>query len=155
MNEHFVFWASLVCLLAGAAFCFLPAARYFQKVAVGAFGGVLIVVGAVLMTTFKWTEVAIKVSGLELRLAEAEIAKQKAELALAQTDGILAKVKIAASEEAQAQTLDAIFAKLDANETKPVPPEYVDKTKRILQDAGLTIIPTSTIPTGFSWDQLK
>nr|WP_064245334.1 hypothetical protein [Rhizobium leguminosarum]OAP96879.1 hypothetical protein A4U53_11885 [Rhizobium leguminosarum] len=146
MNNQFVFFASSICLAAGSAFCFMPAARYWRQIAVGGLGGILVVMGVVLMTTFKWTEVAIKISGLEIKIAEAEKRANTAQLALSERDAALAGVVAAASKDGQAKTLDAFFTKLDNDQQQPVTTEFVGKAKQALEDAGLAIVPASTIP---------
>jgi len=83
MNYSFVYFASAVCLFAGAALIFLPGRRYYYHSSVGLVGSLLLLSGVVLMTTFKWTEVFIKVSGLEFQLAKAEEEARMAKAKLA------------------------------------------------------------------------
>jgi hypothetical protein len=79
---------SIVSFLVGCTLLFLPARRYWFKVSPGAFGAFLACTGFLLMTVFKWTDIAVNFAGLEMRLqaAQAKIAEQATELAAANSE---------------------------------------------------------------------
>lgn len=146
MQEYFIFGASVFCLVVGLVFCWPPIERYRGARTVGGFGALLVICGVVLMTTFKWTEVAIKVSDFEVRLAEAEQRANQAELALQSRTLEIDKVLKAASTAGQEQTFDVFVTTLSADGKQPVSAESAEIVKKALEDAGLTIIPTDSIP---------
>lgn len=147
MQEYFIFGASVFCLLVGLLFCWPPIERYRAARNVGIFGTLLIVCGVVLMTTFKWTEVAIKLKDFEVRLAEAENKTKQAQAALQDKTDEIERVMEAASKAGQKQTFDVFVTKLSAEGNQPVSPENAQIVKQALEAGGLTIIPTSSIPT--------
>ena len=134
MNEWFIFAASFVCLAVGMVLCSLPANRYFRSANVGFAGFFILVLGVVLMTTFKWTEVAIKFSGLEVRLAEAERQVTEARTSLA-------AVQEAITPEAKTQALEAVLAKYkQVSNTVPSEEQVTDFTTA-LGAANVTVVP--------------
>lgn len=138
MNDGFVFVASCVCLFTGAAFCFLPVSRYWRGIAVGAFGPLLLVLGAVMMTTFKWTEVAIKVSGLEVKIAEAE---KKA----ADAVGRLAAVERGTTPQAKNQALQTLLATYSKVSADAPSEKQVEDFNAALTAAKVTVVPIEAL----------
>ncbi|CAN7449453.1 hypothetical protein LJR235_002892 [Pararhizobium sp. LjRoot235] len=148
MNENFVFAASCICLLAGIALCFLPAARYWRRVAVGAFGPLLILMGVVLMTTFKWTEVAIKISDLEVKLAEAELKNTL-------TQARFAAVQEAVTPEGKSQTLQTLLTNYKQVAKTPPSDEQLANFNAALKAAKVTLIPVEAVTGVPDYSNLK
>ena len=138
MDAQFVFAASCLCLVAGCGLCFLPANRYLRLNSIDAAGALFLVCGVVLMTTFKWTEVAIKVSGLEVRLAEAEGRADEARMRLA-------LVRQSVTPEAQSAARQAVLATYkEISSTDPSEAQLADFTMA-LNDAQVTMIPATAL----------
>lgn len=138
MNEQFVFAASCLCLAVGLGLCLLPANRYFRSSSIGYAGTLFLVCGMVLMTTFKWTEVAIKVSELEVRLSEAQQEAAKARISLAM-------VQKGVTPEATSQAIEAVLATYKkVSNTDPSPDQVADFTTA-LNAANVTIIPVEAL----------
>jgi hypothetical protein len=105
---------------------------------IGAAGGLFLICGVVLMTTFKWTEVALKISGLEVKLAEAENEARMAQSALT-------AIKVATSPEGKKQSLDALLANYrQLSNTDPTASQLAD-FERALDSADVTIVPVQAL----------
>lgn len=138
MQETFVFWGSVSCLIVGTALCLTPASRYLFASKVGWFAVPLLFVGLVLMTTFKWTEVAIKMSDLELKFAEAQ---KEAEDARRQ----LAAIKDATDPAAETATLRNVLDNYRIVAKVPPSLEQINSFTKALRASSVTIVPTSVI----------
>jgi hypothetical protein len=143
MNETFVFLASCVCMLVGILLCALPANRYFRTIGVGAMGPLLLVCGVVLMTTFKWDEVAIKLSGLELKLAEAQEN-------LDSVQARFAAVEKSITPQAQSQALAELLDKYEQVSSTTPSDTQVKDFGAALTAANVTVLPLSTLNAVFT-----
>ncbi|BDW90677.1 hypothetical protein MACH01_34440 [Thalassospira tepidiphila] len=65
-----------IAMLLGIAFCIPPISVYVRQKPVKLFGLILFTSGFLLITSFKWTEVAIKIRDYEVKIANAEKALQ-------------------------------------------------------------------------------
>jgi hypothetical protein len=148
MNEWFIFGASCVCLAVGIALCFLPASKYARTSSVGFAGALFLVCGIVLMTTFKWTEVAFKISEVEVKLANALKERDEALAVAAARDLSLKMVASAAEPETQDKAIDEIVRTVYFSESdEPNRQAAYDKIKTALQENNLTVVPTSALPS--------
>lgn len=136
MTENFAFVASCICLLVGITLCFLPANRYRKTLRVGAIGSLFLLCGVVLMTTFKWTEVAIKISKLEVKLSEAQKEATSARVSLAM-------VQRGITQQAKNQALEAVLTTYsEVARVKPTSAQ-VSMINEALKAANVTIVPTA------------
>lgn len=138
MNEIFIPIASAICLAIGLAFCWPPIERYRRSATVGAFGTLLVVCGVVLMTTFKWTEVAIKISDLEVKLAEAQREASSARVKLAMVQQSL-------TTEATAEAFDAVLTTYKQVSNSVPTGEQVSDFQEALKAANVQVIPVSAL----------
>ncbi|ASP84306.1 hypothetical protein I7G86_10060 [Sinorhizobium meliloti] len=145
MNENFILGASIFCLLVGVSFCWPPIERYRGAKQVGAFGMLLVLCGVVLMTTFKWTEVAIKISDLEFKLAAAVEDARLAKVQLTNNEKAFASFAKQFDPNAQKQAIDAVFhelpaedAGIDANKAKDA---FLDAFER----SGIRVVPAGAV----------
>ena len=144
MQVSFVFYASVACLIFGILLCCLPVRRYWTGVNVGLFGFFIVVMGVVLMTTFKWTEVAIKISDLEVKLAEAEAAKDSAV-------GKLVAVQTSLTPTARSDALKSLISSYKTLASVPPSKSEVETFTKALDAASVTVVPASVVsgPKGF------
>lgn len=148
MDEKFIFGASVVCLVFGLWLCFLPTHRYLRFKSVGAAGGLLLVMGVVLMTTFKWTEVAIKVSGLEVRIAELQ------QRVNAYTES-LQTVRNSVSPQMQSETLQALLDSYKQVSNTDFTPDQLANFEAALDAAQLTVVPVNTLNKALRFNSQK
>ncbi len=150
MPVSFVFYASVACLIFGIVLCCLPVRRYWTGVNVGLFGFFIVVMGVVLMTTFKWTEVAIKISDLEVKLAEAEAAKDSAV-------GKLVAVQTSLTPTARSEALQSLFSSYKTLASAPPSKAEVETFTRALEAASVTVVPARAVmgSKGFLHDAPK
>lgn len=138
MQGSFAFYASVACLVFGILLCCLPIRRYWTGLNVGLFGFFVVLMGVVLMTTFKWTEVAIKISDLEVKLAKAEAAKDSAV-------GELAEFQSSLTPTARTEALQSLLSSY--RELASVPPSKaeVETFTKALNAASVTVVPVSAV----------
>jgi hypothetical protein len=134
MGESFSFYASCICLAAGILLLSLPANRYWRVVAVGAMGPLFLVCGVVLMTTFKWTEVAIKLSDLEVKLSRANADLFNANMRLASVKQVL-------TPAVQTESLTAVLAKYEQLSNTVPSKEQVRDFRAALDAANVKVVP--------------
>ncbi|MGO7279389.1 hypothetical protein ACCT18_29500 [Rhizobium ruizarguesonis] len=146
MNEYFVLAASVFCLFVGIGFCWPPIERYRNSIGVGAFGMLLILCGVVLMTTFKWTDVAIKISGLEFKLETAQKETKQARLELAESEQKLSDFALAASKPSQDKAWDNVFKTVASDPASGDKKEAVLRVKEALDKSDYTIVPMDRVP---------
>ncbi|MCA1366668.1 hypothetical protein I6F15_04510 [Bradyrhizobium sp. BRP14] len=147
MDDSFVFAASSVCLVAGIALCFLPANKYARTTSVGMSGGLFLICGVVLMTTFKWTEVAFKISEVEVKIAEALKERDDALALAASRENSLKAVALAAEPTSQDKAIDEILRTVYVSDEDALDRvKAYTKFKNALQDNNLTVVPTSALP---------
>ncbi|MBO0904295.1 hypothetical protein [Jiella sonneratiae] len=72
MEPMFVMLLTGFCALFGAILMSLPARRYYINIRNTAFGVALLFSGVILSTTFKWTDVAMKIGQWEVKIAQQE-----------------------------------------------------------------------------------
>ncbi|OYD03713.1 hypothetical protein [Rhizobium sp. N4311] len=146
MNEYFILAASVFCLLVGIGFCWPPIERYRNSINVGAFGMLLVLCGVVLMTTFKWTDVAIKISGLEFKLETAQQEVKQARLELAASAQKLSDLALAASKPSQDKAWDKVFKTVASDPASGDKKEAVLTVKEALDKSDFTIVPMDRVP---------
>jgi hypothetical protein len=149
MNETFVTIATGICLLVGLGFCWLPVNRYRKAVAVGGFGTLLIVLGVTLMTTYKWTEVAIKISDLEFKLAEAQAETTKFKLALAD-------VQKGSTEQAKSKAFETILINYKELAKSEPTPSDIQYFKEAVAASDVTFLPAQSLEKAqeLRWDSM-
>ncbi|WP_077960782.1 hypothetical protein [Ensifer adhaerens] len=148
MNIYIVTALSIACAIVGALLVFAPVNKYhrFSAKEVGAIGGIFVFLGVVLMTTFKWSEVVLEVSGAKLQLLRAEDQIKELSEQVAVRDQAIASIK--ASTEATKQLAAAKELKTQGNITgvwttaNNITPEELKQT---LEKSGFTVVPTSEI----------
>jgi hypothetical protein len=137
MNAAATLVMSSVCFVIGAASWFLPARRYYINLPLGGFAMLFVVVGLILMTVFKWEEVAVEISGLKLQLSKAEekAAGLTGELSVARFQ--LAQVEAAseriAQERSTAKLATAVTDRLISEAA--VPPESSAMVRTAIKEA--------------------
>ncbi|MBY5314197.1 hypothetical protein GR210_28680 [Rhizobium leguminosarum] len=146
MNEYFILAASVFCLLVGIGFCWPPIERYRNSISVGAFGTLLVLSGVVLMTTFKWTDVAIKVSGLEFKLEAAQRAEKLARFELAESEQKLSALAFAASKPSQDKVWADVFKTVAADPASGDKKESIRLVKEALDKSDYTLVPADRVP---------
>ncbi|WQO66840.1 hypothetical protein U8C40_06765 [Sinorhizobium medicae] len=147
MDDRFIFAASSVCLITGIALCFLPANKYARTTSVGMSGALFLVCGVVLMTTFKWTEVAFKVSEVEVKIAKALKERDEALAVAAARENSLKAVASAAEPESQDKAIDEILRTVYISENDELDRmKAYTKFKTALEDNNFTVVPTSALP---------
>lgn len=146
MNEYFILAASVFCLLVGIGFCWPPIERYRNSIGVGAFGMLLVLCGVVLMTTFKWTEVAIKISDLEFKLATAQKAEQQARIELAESEQKLSDLAVAASKPSQDKAWSDILKTAKSNPALSGKEDTISIVKKAFDESDYTVVPTFSVP---------
>lgn len=147
MNDNFVFAASSVCLVAGIALCFLPANKYARTTSIGMSGALFLICGVVLMTTFKWTEVAFKISEVEVKIADALKQRDEALALAASRENSLKAVALAAEPASQDKAIDEILRTVYVSGEDALDRMKAStKLKNALQDNNLTVVPTSALP---------
>lgn len=148
MQGDFIFWASVVCLVVGSGLCVTPAAKYLFQPKVGWFAAPLLLGGLVLMTTFKWTEVALKISNMELRVAEAN---QRADAANAR----LATIQSAATPKAETASLDRLLNQYKSLSPTPPSEQQVNLFIQAMKAADVTILPAAAVNAAHKIDEIN
>ncbi|MDW9722157.1 hypothetical protein GOB91_07275 [Sinorhizobium meliloti] len=100
------------------------------------------------MTTFKWTEVAFKISEVEVRIAEALKERDDARALAASSQSSLKAVASAADPASQDKALDEIVGSvyfLEENDAERV--KVYTSLKNAIQDRNFTVVPTSVLPS--------
>ncbi|MEX2741099.1 hypothetical protein AB3480_06580 [Rhizobium mongolense] len=146
MNEYFVLLASCICLVIGIAFCFPPIERYRGSRNVGAFGTTLVILGVVLMTTFKWTDVAIKISGLEFKLQAAQQEAGRLSAALSDKENALMQLSMAAGKSSQKRYLDSIITSVQTETKNTADSKTLDLVKQAFDKSDYSVVPTGSVP---------
>ena len=72
MEPNFLMILTGIAMFLGIAFCIPPISVYMGQKPVKTFGLILFASGFLLITSFKWTEVAIKIRDYEVKIANAE-----------------------------------------------------------------------------------
>lgn len=72
MEQNFLMILTGTAMLLGILFCVPPISIYIKQKPVKTFGLVLFGSGFLLITSFKWTEMAIKIGNYEVKIANAE-----------------------------------------------------------------------------------
>lgn len=145
MNEYFILAASVFCLLVGIGFCWPPIERYRNSIGVGAFGMLLVLCGVVLMTTFKWTDVAIKISGLEFKLETAQKAEQQARFELAESEQKLSALAFAASKPSQDRAWADILKTAQADPEPGDKKDAISLVKKAFDKSDYTLVPADSV----------
>jgi hypothetical protein len=105
----------------------------------------LVLCGVVLMTTFKWTEVAIKISDLEFKLAAAVEDARLAKTQLANNEKAFASFAKQFDPNAQKQAIDAVFHQLPAEDTGVDPNKAKDAFLDAFQRSGIKVVPAGAV----------
>lgn len=154
MDETFIFAASCLCLAVGALLCSLPATKYARTTSIGLAGSLFLVCGVILMTTFKWTEVAFKISDVEVKIAKAIKERDEAIALAAARETSLKQVASAAQPESQDKAIDEILRTVYVSDGDALDRmKAYTKFKNALQDNNLTVVPTSALPTSMNFPE--
>jgi len=148
MNIYIVTALSIACAIAGALLVFAPVNKYnrFTAKDVGTIGAMFVFLGVVLMTTFKWGEVALKVYGAELVISRLETQKMELQRQVTQRDEAIASIK--ASGDAAKQLAAAAALKTQGNITgvwTTADNFTPEELKQTLEKSGFTVVPTAEI----------
>lgn len=90
MDPTFVMIATGICIVVGLGLLFLPVRRYFGQIEITLSGVLFVFAGVILITTFKWTDIAMKIGDWELKIAQQQQAITTMTAALQSADTLLA-----------------------------------------------------------------
>ena len=82
MDQQIAVYLSIAAFVIGVLSWAIPSAKYWSQTRVGGFAIALLLSGIVLMTTFKWTDIALEISGARLKISQLEDRLQLTRLAV-------------------------------------------------------------------------
>lgn len=148
MNIYVATILSIACAITGLVFCLAPVNKFhrFSASDVGWAGSLFALLGVILMTTFKWGEVALEVSGAKLHIQQAEARIETLKNEVAQRDMAIAQIKLASDESKQLAAANDVKVKGEVlgfwTNTAKLTPEQISEA---LSASGFTVVPTSDI----------
>lgn len=165
MEPNFLMTLTGIAMLLGILFCIPPISVYLKQKPVKTFGLVLFASGFLLITSFKWTEMAIKIGKYEVTIANAEqtindlternieyyAALSEANDQIASTNQTLT-VALGNSGETSEEWMQTIASKINsrvkAAQVAGNPPsesDYITFITQTLDEQGLSIVSTKAV----------
>ncbi|CAN7179308.1 hypothetical protein LJR251_000306 [Rhizobium rhizogenes] len=152
---------SILCFAVGLWFCWPPIEKYRASIKTGAFGVFLVIVGVVLMTTFKWSDAIVRVIGIDMELRQAQAHVSELQISLDDARRTIETVRAASNPTEQNVFLKTVASSVSAlpefkSDSNPVEPQTIeDAVKTAVQKSGYFVVPYTTLnkPSSFEVDK--